>query len=60
LIHYLIPIHLQEAFSDSGYKKGSLPITEKICGEIISLPLFPEMTEQEVRYAAEQVLSLVS
>jgi dTDP-4-amino-4,6-dideoxygalactose transaminase len=60
LVHYPIPIHLQEAFSDLGYKKGSLPITEKICDEIISLPMFPEMTEEEVRYAAGQVLSLVS
>jgi dTDP-4-amino-4,6-dideoxygalactose transaminase len=59
LIHYPIPIHLQQAFSDLGYKKGSLSITEKICDEIISLPMFPEMTDEEVQYVAEALLKIV-
>ena len=44
LIYYPIPIHLQKAFSHLNYKTGSLPITEKICTEILSLPMYPEIT----------------
>jgi len=39
-IHYPIPIHLQEAYEDFGYRKGDFPITEKIANEILSLPLW--------------------
>ncbi|MBF0619987.1 MAG: DegT/DnrJ/EryC1/StrS family aminotransferase, partial [Candidatus Omnitrophica bacterium] len=41
LIHYPIAIHLQEAYADAGNKKGDFPISEKICDEILSLPMFP-------------------
>lgn len=58
LIHYPVPIHLQEAYKDAGYKRSSFSYTENICSEIISLPMFPEMGEEEARYVAEQVLSL--
>ncbi|OGZ05569.1 MAG: hypothetical protein A3C93_05305 [Candidatus Lloydbacteria bacterium RIFCSPHIGHO2_02_FULL_54_17] len=46
-IHYPIPIHLQEAYRFLGYKKGDLPVTERVVGEILSLPIFPEMTREE-------------
>ena len=59
LVHYPIPIHLQQAFGELGYKKGSLPVTEKICDEIISMPMFPEMKEEEVKYAAKQLLNVI-
>ncbi len=48
LIHYPIPIHLQKAFKDLGYKRGDLPTTERYCKEILSLPLFNGITESEV------------
>ena len=48
LIHYPIPIHLQEAYADAGFKKGDFPVSEKICDEILSLPMFPHMTEAQV------------
>ncbi len=41
IIYYPIPIHLQPAYKELGYKKGSLPITEKVCNQVISLPIFP-------------------
>ncbi|MBU1061144.1 MAG: DegT/DnrJ/EryC1/StrS family aminotransferase [Candidatus Omnitrophica bacterium] len=50
LIHYPIPIHLQTAYKDLGYKKGDFPVAERCCGEILSLPMYPELTEQEIRY----------
>ena len=39
-IHYPIPIHLQEAYEDFGYRKGDFPIAEKMADEILSLPLW--------------------
>jgi dTDP-4-amino-4,6-dideoxygalactose transaminase len=47
-IHYPIPVHLQEAYSDLGHKKGSFPVAEALADRIISLPMFPEITEQEL------------
>ncbi len=47
-IHYPIPIHLQPAYRNLGYRKGSFPIAETLANQIISLPLFPGMREEEV------------
>lgn len=47
-IHYPIPIHLQGAFADAGYGPGSFPVTEMLAREIISLPMFPGLTDAEV------------
>jgi dTDP-4-amino-4,6-dideoxygalactose transaminase len=53
LIHYPIPVHLQEAYADAGCKKGSFPVAERIADEILSLPLFPHMTEDQVKTVAQ-------
>lgn len=45
--HYPIPVHLQEAFQDLGYKQGAFPVSEQKAKTILSLPLFPEMTQEE-------------
>jgi len=50
LIHYPIPIHLQECYKGLGYKKGDFPISERCCEEILTLPMYPELTEEEIRY----------
>jgi len=47
-IHYPIPVHLQKAFADLGYEHGSFPVTEKLAGEILSLPMFPEITNEQI------------
>ncbi len=47
-IHYPIPNHLQKAVQFLGYKKGDFPVTEKASGEILSLPMFAELTEDEI------------
>jgi dTDP-4-amino-4,6-dideoxygalactose transaminase len=49
LIHYPIPIHLQEAYSELGLSKGSLPVTEKMCKQILTLPIFPELSENQIQ-----------
>ncbi len=54
-IHYPIPPHLQPAFSDLGYKKGDFPITEKVAGEILSLPMYPELKEDQIEYVAQKI-----
>jgi dTDP-4-amino-4,6-dideoxygalactose transaminase len=48
-IHYPIPIHLQEAYQDLGYRRGDFPVTEACADEILSLPMYPELREDEVR-----------
>src|SRR4051812_16202601 len=51
-VHYPRPVHLQEAFSYLEKPPGSLPFTEHACEQVLSMPLFPEMTEEQVSYAA--------
>jgi dTDP-4-amino-4,6-dideoxygalactose transaminase len=46
-IHYPIPIHLQEACRDLGYRRGDFPLTEQASARILSLPMFPELTAQQ-------------
>jgi len=55
LVHYPIPIHLQEAYKDLGYKKGDMPVSEALCEKVISLPMFPELTDLEIKYVAEKL-----
>jgi dTDP-4-amino-4,6-dideoxygalactose transaminase len=54
-IHYKLPLHLQPAYSYLGYKKGDFPITEKVSNEILSLPLYPEMTEEQIVYVVDSI-----
>ena len=55
LIHYPIPIHLQRAYKDLGYRKGDLPLTELCSREILSLPFYPEIRESEIEEVATQI-----
>ncbi len=48
LIHYPIPAHLQPAYASLGYARGSLPATERVADTILSLPIYPQLTEVEV------------
>lgn len=54
-IHYPTPAHLQPAYADLGYTKGSFPIAESYSEEILSLPLYPELKEEEVMAVAREL-----
>ncbi len=54
-IHYPIPIHLQQAYKDLGYQQGDFPVTEKYAGEILSLPMFPELTEKQIEFVCNKI-----
>jgi dTDP-4-amino-4,6-dideoxygalactose transaminase len=54
-VHYPVPIHLQEATKHLGYKEGDFPVTEQLAGEIISLPIYPELGIDEVNYVCQTI-----
>jgi dTDP-4-amino-4,6-dideoxygalactose transaminase len=56
--HYPIPVHLQPCFAHLGVERGALPITEKIAAEELSLPMFAELTEEQIREVAAAVKEL--
>jgi dTDP-4-amino-4,6-dideoxygalactose transaminase len=58
-IHYPIPLHLQKAYAGHGYKKGDFPISEKVSVEIVSLPMFPQLTSEQQARVVEGVLHFV-
>ena len=47
IIYYPIPIHRQPAYAELGYGPGSLPVTERLCSEVLSLPIFPELSAEQ-------------
>jgi len=54
-IHYPVPNHLQPALASLGYKQGNFPVTEQAVKEIISLPMFAELTEEEIKTVAAAI-----
>lgn len=55
VMHYPIPIHLQPAYKDLGYKKGDFPVAEKLADEILSLPMFPQLKIAEIKYICQTI-----
>ncbi len=58
LVHYPVPVHLHPAYADLGYKKGDLPETERVAQEVLSLPLHPEMSDEQVQEVCAAIWSL--
>jgi dTDP-4-amino-4,6-dideoxygalactose transaminase len=53
LIHYPVPVHLQRAYSDLGKRAGDYPVSEQCADEVLSLPIFPELEDDEIRYVCQ-------
>lgn len=56
-IYYPVPLHLQPVFSDEGYQKGHLPVAELASEQVLALPIFPELREDEVRTVSSALLN---
>lgn len=54
-LHYPIPLHLQKCFEHLGYKKGDFPETEKLADECLSLPMFPDITDEQIKYVCDKI-----
>ncbi len=54
-LHYPLPLHLQKAYVHFGYKKGDFPVTEQAADRLLSLPMFPELTHQQIEYVTESI-----
>jgi len=52
-IHYPVPIHLQKAYAFLGFGPGSFPVAEQCAKEFLSLPMYPELTEEQIRFVVD-------
>ncbi|MBI4843171.1 MAG: DegT/DnrJ/EryC1/StrS family aminotransferase [Nitrospirae bacterium] len=59
-IHYPIPVHLQKCYESLGYREGDFPVSERLAKRILSLPMFPELTAEQIRYVASCVKEFYS
>ena len=57
-IHYPVPIHLQKAYSFMGLGKGHFPVAEKCAEEQLSLPMYPELTEEQIQFVADELKAI--
>jgi dTDP-4-amino-4,6-dideoxygalactose transaminase len=55
-LHYPIPLHLQEAYRSLGYRAGDFPVSEQLAQRVLSLPIYPELSFEDVEYVASELL----
>lgn len=59
-LHYPLPLHLQKAYAHLGYKDGSFPVTESVAKSLISLPMFPELTREQIEYVVQCIKEFIN
>lgn len=59
-LHYPLPLHLQKAYAHLGHKEGAFPVTEGHARRLLSLPMFPELTREQIAYVVEGIKEYVS
>ena len=59
-LHYPQPLHLQEAYAGLGFKTGSFPVVESCAEKLISLPMFPELSEEQIKYVCSSLIGALS
>jgi dTDP-4-amino-4,6-dideoxygalactose transaminase len=59
-VYYPLPLHLQPAFSYLGLKAGDFPVAERAVQEVLALPMFPELSEDEIRQVVESIADFYS
>jgi dTDP-4-amino-4,6-dideoxygalactose transaminase len=57
-IHYPKPVHLQPFYMQRGGAEGQCPVAEKVCNEILSLPMYPDLTEEQVQFVASEITAI--
>jgi len=59
-IHYPIPLHLQKAYENFGYRRGEFPVSEQVAADILSLPMFPQLTHSQQKEVAGKAIEFVT
>jgi len=55
MIYYPVPLHMQKAYKDERYQEGQFPITEELCREVVSLPMSPNLDEEQINYITHHI-----
>ena len=57
MIYYPVPAHLQPAYKYLNYKEGDFPVTERLCQEVLSLPMHTELSESQLQYICQTIVN---